>query len=135
MRTAAVLLMLAGAAAQSTLGSTLGAGVLALGIHGRAHAHSVSLESDGNHLDVVLSHAAPHPHDHPASFSEGDHVIHIAAGDVASAMPRRVLVDTASAVAISIALPGVVAPAWAPLREPAPSAHRADHLRTVVLRI
>jgi len=139
-----ILLMLACAGIQTAFGSSLGASALTLGIHANGHAHSVVLQSDGDHLDVVLSHrardahdhgAAPRDHDHPASFSESDHVIHITAGDVASATPRRAALHATPAFATSVALPIVVAPVWGPSRSLERHARSADHLRTVVLRL
>jgi hypothetical protein len=136
--------MLAGAGAQAALGSCLAAGMFALGIHANDHAHTVALESDGDHLDGVLSHRARDAHDPgeaardqglPASFSEGDHVIHIAAADVARAASRRVVLDAAPALALAGALPIATAPTRAPFRSLALRAAGVDQLRTVVLRL
>jgi hypothetical protein len=143
-RVLAVYLLLGCAIAQPALGSSLLASALALGIHGSDHGHSVALRSDGHHLDVVVSHRehaahdageVPQNHDHSAGVAEGDHVVHIAAGDVANTRVRRALLDASPALAISPALPAAVARGLAHFRSFEPRARGVDHLRTIVLRL
>ena len=65
MRKLAVLLALACANAQIVLGSSLVASALTLGVYARhPHGHSVELQRDGNHVDVVLSHGEDDAHHH-----------------------------------------------------------------------
>jgi hypothetical protein len=139
-----VVLMLACAGVQPALGETLFASALLLGIRASDHAHSVEFRSDGSHLDIVLSHAgsgahAEHAgtpgHDHLAGVSEHDHVVHITANETANSKPRRVVLDAAPAVASTLALESVIAPAWSSARSFEPRARGVDHLRTIVLRL
>ena len=142
-RKLAVLLLLACAGVQPVVGSPLVASALTLGIRANDHGHSVVLRSDGDHVDVVLSHGergdhdhrAPCNPDHPADLTEADHVVHVTVGDVASATPRRVLLGYAPALAFAAALPVAVARRPAPLRFLDTPARGVDHLRTIVLRL
>jgi len=142
-RKLAVLLLLACAGVQPAVGSPLVASALTLGIRADDHGHSVALRSDGDHLDVVLSHGerSDHDHqapcnpDHPADLTEADHVVHVTVGDVAGATPRRALLGYAPPLAISAALPVAVARRSAPPRSLDPPARGVDYLRTIVLRL
>jgi hypothetical protein len=144
MRQLAIPMLFVLAGAQPALGSSLVASALALGIRADAHAHSVALKSDGNHIDVVLSHGerdhhdggeAPRDHDHPLGVFEDNHVIHITAGNVANATARRALPVSNPSLTASLPLPIAAAPPWAPTRSRPPHAHGVDLLRTVVLRL
>lgn len=143
MRRLAVLLLLACAAAQPAIGSPLVASALGAGIRASDHAHSVELRSDGDHVDIVLSHGerelhdhlAPCGPDHPADLTEADHVLHVTVVDAANATPRRTLQGYAPALVMSAALPLAAARAAAPIRSTGAPARGANHLKTVVLRI
>ena len=146
LRTLTVFLALACANAQLVLGSSLVASALTLGIYAsHANGHSVGLQRDGNHLDVVLSHGGTHAHHHGdtaeygddrPSVSQGDHVVHITVGDLAGATGRRAVVHGSPALATSVALaPVAVIVPCAPYRSLEPRACGVAHLRTVVLRL
>lgn len=144
LRKLAVALMLACAGVQPALGEGLVASALALGIRASDHAHSVGFRSDGSHIDIVLSHGedgvhaddgATPDHDHLAGVSEQDHVVHVAAGEAGSATPRRAVVNAASALASTLALASVSAPAWSPVHSFEPRGRGVDHLKTIVLRV
>lgn len=145
MRKLAVVLALACAHSELLLGPSLVASALILGVYAtHGHQHSVVVQFDRDHLDVVLSHGGNGAHrhgessehtDHGTSVSQGDHVVHITAADVASGTARRAVVDS-PVLAISVALAPVgVAPVWPPSRSVEPRARGVDQLRTVVLRI
>lgn len=140
----ALPLALVCAIAQSAIGLPLVAGALSLGALASDHAHAVALLSDGNHLDLVLSHGdgdahdhgeAPPGHDHPASFSHSDHVVHITGADATNATPRRAILDPAPVLSIACALPVVAALASVPRSLLEPRGCGTDPLRTVVLRL
>lgn len=144
LRKLAVALMLACAGIQPALGERLVASALALGMRASDHAHSVAFRSDGSHLDIVLSHGeagvhahdgATPDHDHLAGVSEQDHVVHVAAGEAGRATPRRAVLNAAPALASTLALASVAAPAWSPVHSFEPRAHGVDHLKTIVLRV
>jgi hypothetical protein len=144
MKTLAISLALACAAAQVETGPALFAGLLTHGIHRGDHAHAAALVADEGHLHLVLSHVEPAepdhggapPHDHaPGSPDGADHVFHITGDDASNTTPRRADVRPAAAVTVALAAPHAFAPPWAPRTSPAPRAHGADPLRTVVLRL
>lgn len=140
-----MVLALVCAAVQLALGSSLTASALTLGLYAsHSHGHAVTLQADGSHVDLVLSHgeravhdhdAAPTGHSHPAALSEADHVVHIVESDASGATSRRALLDPAPVLVISSALP--VAPRRDWLRAPmiTPRAQGVEQLRTIVLRI
>lgn len=144
-RKLAVQLALACAVAQLALGSSLIVSAVALGLYStHAHAHSLVLQADGDHVDLVLSHDEGDGHDrevpahggaHAVSVSHGDHVLHVGEGDATNAKPRRALPDSAPVLATSIGFPGVVARAQVPRTSLAPGASGVDQLRTIVLRL
>jgi hypothetical protein len=143
MRRLPLLLLIACAAAQPAIGSPLVASALGAGIRASDHAHSVELRSDGDHVDIVLSHGERSLHDHlapcgpehPADLTEADHVLHVTFGDAASATPRRLLQAHAPALTVAAALPVAAARPAAPVRSANAHARGPDHLRTVVLRL
>ena len=145
MRKLAALLMLACAAAQPAPASALHARALTLGLHARHHAHAVSVVSEDGHFHLVLSHAAQRdsgdhrgparPDDPQASFSESDHVLHLAGDDPVNATARRGDASQPPLLAIAVALPSVPAPLSVFRPSPEPRARGADQLRTVVLRL
>jgi hypothetical protein len=140
----ASFLMLGCAAAQTIFGSPIGASALTLGIHSNLHAHSVALQADGNHIDIVVSHPErdahgpgqpARDHERPPGVSEGDHVVHVTVADVTNPASRRAVLDRTPALAISDALPVVVVPVVAPSHSFALRSRSVDHLRTIVLRL
>jgi len=140
-----LLLALACAVAQPAFGSSLVSSALTLGLYStHPHAHSVALHSDGNHLDVVLSHGEPRghddrelpaDHDHPVSLTHGDHVVHITGIEPSSATPRRAILDPAPVLALRVTLPVASAPACIVRTLPEPRARGVEELRTIVLRL
>jgi hypothetical protein len=144
IRKPTAILALACAVIQLALGSTLVMSALLLGSHASAHEHSFALHSDGDHVDLVLSHAAveehEHPpgtpdHVHPPTWSGGDHVVHIKRAEVANASQRRAIIDPLPVFVISIVSPASAPASWAPRAAPACRAHSVDQLRSVVLLI
>lgn len=141
--TAAIALLCA--VVQLAFGSSLAAGALTLGIYAsHLHGHSLELQADGDHVDLVLSHreselaertSVPEAHDHPVSYSEGDHVLHVMSGSAADATPRRALLDPAPVIALSIAFAGVIAPPRVLHSPLEPRARGTEQLRTVVLQL
>jgi hypothetical protein len=141
IRQLAVLLMLGCAVIQPAIGSTLVASALTFGLRASGHDHSVALRPDGHHVDVVLSHTRGEPddpsrnHPLPVSLSQGDHVVHITAGDVVPTTFRRSLVASTAALGVAVALPVAPVSAHAPSRSLEVRASGLDHMRTVVLRL
>jgi hypothetical protein len=145
MRNLTAAIALVCAVVQLAFGSSLAAGALTLGIYAsHLHGHSLALQADGDHVDLVLSHrqsevaertSVPDGHDHPASYSEGDHVVHVLSGGAADATPRRALLDPAPAIALSIAFAGVITPPRSLHSPLEPRARGTDQLRTVVLQV
>ncbi len=136
--------MLACAGAQPAFGSSLVVSALTFGIHASDHGHSVALRSDGDHLDIVVSHterdahepgAAARGHAHPVGVSEGDHVVHVTASDLANTKFRRLLLEPTHALSSPVASPLALTPKRVPPRAPDVHACGADQLRTVVLRL
>lgn len=139
-RTLIALVLLACAAEQPVLASGVVASALALGLHAHGHVHQVAWRSDGDHLDLVLSHDTQDAHDaeHPGNHTSartGKHVVHLAASSSGSATPRRARLDLTPLPAIPVALPVVPAPVQAVRPASEPRALGTGQLRTVVLRL
>ena len=142
-RVSAALVLLAGAVVQPVFGALLIVSAVSLGRHAGGHAHSVAVQSDGNHVDVVLSHREADAHERcgesPEHFdlagSESDHVVHVALDDATNANVRRNHVVPTFALAAAVPLPIASLPAPSFARPLALRAGAADHLRSVVLRL
>lgn len=114
-----------------------------LAIHDGGHDHRASVVSEGGHLHLVLAHhgaeGAPHRHEplgeHEASFTDGDHVLHLESDAQLRTTTRRA--DPAPPLALGHAL-AVLSPRdrTFALRTPPPP-DPLDHrrLRTSVLRL
>lgn len=138
-----VLVWLACACAQAVSGAPLLVSALWLGLHPGDHAHAFALRVDAGHVDLVLSHAgseahdhrgAPHVEDASRSFSQSDHVFHIAGGDGASTTPRRDGLAALPALASAAELPFAPASQRVLRASLEPRARSSDHRRAVVLR-
>lgn len=140
MRKLAVLLMLA--CVQPATGAVLIAGARMFGPHESRQRHSVSVVVEEGHLHLVVSHDARAEHDHAsvlpaectrASFSEADHVFHLAGAD--NALSRRAPLQSMPPPALLAVSLHALGPHGVLLRPPGPRARGADHPRTVVLRL
>jgi hypothetical protein len=140
----AALIAVAWAIAQPATRSPLLAGIWSLGTDEEGHAHSLALEADAGHLDLVVSHA----HEEDCGRSEAqpsferadrpdfaccraaDHVLHLGV-DPAARETSHTGPSGLQRAPTAIASP---ASELAPIAWPAPLPGVSEHLRTVVLR-
>ncbi len=140
----AALVALACALVQPAVGHAPIAAALAFGHAGDDHTHTVSVESDVGHFDLVLSHdhagdpspnGVGHEPEHSGSCSEPDHVLHLGEGATSCRTTRPDAPDSAPLIALSFEQPCAEPCSRSHSIEDASQSYGASHLRSVVLQL